>query len=202
MVVCALRRRGAVVLLALCVVTLGACDEPLDLGTDGGVAHDAAPDPCKSTEPPAFCNEPRSDAGAGCSSHRADGVCDPDPLHGDTCACEDCVGTAWCEERCSDDGYCDSAAMGGSGKEDCTCLDCHAKTKGCAPPSIGCHTDGICSLLEDDCTCPDCADDMSCRACTTNGYCAVYAEACACADCAKLDVCTGLGPQGLPKPKK
>lgn len=148
----------------------------------GATGKPPAVDVCERPNPPEFC----LDAGAPvppstCTASKPDGVCVPEL---EDCSCEDCREAARCNELCVDDGACDQA-----GGEDCSCGDCDGKAEGCTPPSIGCVTNGICSLLEDDCTCPDCREDEHCQKCADNGYCAAFLEGCSCADCSQEPLC-------------
>lgn len=62
----------------------------------------------------------------------------------------------------------------------------------CTVPPVGCVNDGACTA-EDDCTCPDCAQDFVCNpggtACPTDGVCSAYYEGCSCQDCAGTPAC-------------
>jgi hypothetical protein len=64
--------------------------------------------------------------------------------------------------------------------------------KSCTKDSVGCVNDGVCTP-EDDCTCPDCAQDFVCNpggaGCPTDGVCSAYYEGCSCPDCAGTPAC-------------
>lgn len=169
--------------LAFALATLFvACDEspPPEPTKAASPRPPPRADPCASMTPPAFCDAGTTAAsGAGCAYQLADGVCQSGP-DGDGCGCVDCAGAARCLDRCVDDGVCDL----GDGREDCTCVDCDRVVPACAPKSVGCKTDGVCSAADDDCVCPDCAKLPACAACVTNGACVPYLEGCSCADCA------------------
>jgi hypothetical protein len=175
-------RLAALLLLAL---GCGPVVAPEDEQDAGPPADAGAPDLCARPDAPEFC----ADAGpppppSTCSAGRPDGRCTP--LLED-CSCEDCSPTARCRLQCINDDQCDPLIG-----EDCSCQDCDGKVEACAPPSVGCKDNGVCSPLEDDCTCADCRQEPACLRCTTNGYCAAYLEGCGCADCEKTPACAPL----------
>ncbi|MCC6648593.1 MAG: hypothetical protein IT374_23870 [Polyangiaceae bacterium] len=179
--------RAAMTILALA----SACDEAPPAAPPKAATPHAPPraDPCLAVDRPAFCgSEPVAASGAGCAYQLSDGVCQGGP-DGDTCACVDCAEAARCGGRCVEDGVCD---LGGS-REDCSCPDCDRAVPACAPPSVGCETDGVCDPRRDDCVCPDCAALAACGACVTNGVCVPYLEGCACADCVGEPGCADAG---------
>jgi hypothetical protein len=156
--------------LSLAPSTTG-CDQTLPAVEDAG--PDVRPDPCEAGSPPTYCAAGQTDGPVStCLGAAPDGVCD---LASEGCDCLDCITTARCTDRCVDDQTCTDL-------EDCSCADCHDKVARCARP-VGCHDDGVCSPLDDDCTCADCLGERSCQECTDNGYCAEYSEGCGCADC-------------------
>jgi hypothetical protein len=60
------------------------------------------------------------------------------------------------------------------------------------PGSVGCHDDGICSTVDDDCICADCHADPYCSNtlhCMDDGTCDAYYEGCSCVDCQGLPEC-------------
>lgn len=181
----------ALALAALAALWFVACDEapPPEPAKTATPRPPARPDPCKSSAPPAYCDAGTiAPSGVGCAYQLADGVCQSGP-DGDGCGCVDCAGAARCAGRCVDDGLCD---LDGA-REDCTCVDCDRAVPACAPPSVGCKTDGICSAADDDCACPDCVALPACHACVSNGACVPYLEGCACADCAGRPSCADGG---------
>ncbi len=175
--------RATAVLVAGVVLSLSAaCDEDPPEPDPGPSKPAPRTSPCSRDPKPAFCTAPTlPEAGAGCRFGVADGTCQP-PAEG--CDCEDCVGTALCDDRCVADGVCKL----GASAEDCTCADCSLKVASCAPSPIGCIDDGKCTPELEDCACPDCASDPACP-CVDNGECVVRLESCSCADCAVSSSC-------------
>jgi len=73
---------------------------------------------------------PVGSQGAGyhpaCNLDRRDGYCNFLGQNPETCECFDCVDSAACTNKCTDNGACD-------GEEDCTCADCNGGGN-CVPP--------------------------------------------------------------------
>lgn len=135
-----------------------------------------------------------------CNGNKPDNYCNGKGANPETCDCPDCVLSAMCTSKCTDNGACDYA-----GGEDCTCSDCYAKQgpvkdqfDGCPPFSVGCDGDqdeeNICTAGKD-CTCSVCQGDARCTSCDNNGSCVPYIESCDCADCKVLEACGGNGSQ-------
>jgi hypothetical protein len=58
-----------------------------------------------------------------CNNGRPDGFCNALGQNPEGCDCRDCFGTAFCDQRCVDDGNCSFNGDDPS-SEDCTCADC------------------------------------------------------------------------------
>lgn len=85
--------------------------------------------------------------GAACVD---DGACD---VKTETCACGDCMDTAFCvPDQCVDDGLC-------TYDDACICDDC-LSDKGCKPES--CNENGACESFFEGCACADCATKLEC----------------------------------------
>lgn len=61
-----------------------------------------------------------------CNLDRRDGYCNMLGDNPESCECFDCVDSAKCTGKCTDNGSCEAG-------EDCTCIDCNAGE--CAPPA-------------------------------------------------------------------
>lgn len=172
-------------LLAGGIALHGGCGPVVAPGEeeDAGVEEVPPVDVCQRPDAPAFCADASAqEPPSPCHGGKPDGRCTPEL---EDCTCLDCREVARCTEKCVEDGTCDQ-----KGGEDCSCADCEGKVAGCAPAPKGCVDNGVCSPLEDDCTCLDCREDEHCQGCTANGYCVEFLEGCACADCAESPRCT------------
>jgi len=178
-------KAGLLAVLLLAGVLHGGCGPvvaPAEEETAGAGGQAAKPDLCQRPGAPDFCKESLAlGRPSTCMGGKPDGRCTPDL---EDCSCADCAEVARCTERCVEDDVCDP-----EGGEDCSCGDCAGKVKGCAPDPVGCVDNGVCSPLEDDCTCPDCRENPHCQGCTENGYCVEFLEGCSCGDCSGLPRC-------------
>lgn len=77
-----------------------------------------------TSNPTVTVGEPVPEA---CNGGSPDGYCNALGGVPETCACFDCVETAFCTGACNDNGTCDAA-------EDCTCEDCYDPGCDGSPP--------------------------------------------------------------------